>query len=167
MTELSQQDQQELIEEFDVVLVPEFQSHIVYPKVPEDMKALALCGKKWKPEAYNGDVEADVFICHDCVDAAVALLVETDHALLTITRDLATLVDATVRLSNLTEGTVGKVLEATPMLNAVVEDGQAYADKQEAKVIARVNRQIEKAEAKRVADEAKAKAKKKKKKGKK
>lgn len=133
-------------DEYDVVLLPEEQKHIVYPRVPEDLKALALCGKKWKPSTYAPS--ADVFMCPDCVDVAVELLVEADGALVSILQEFTKVVDAATRLNNITASAMDTVLSATPALNVVVDEGHEYAEKQEAKALAKLQRRMEKEAAK-------------------
>jgi hypothetical protein len=124
-------------EQYDVVLLPEDMAHIVFPQVPIDLKALALCGKKWKPKQYNADVPVDMFTCPDCVEESVALLVEAHGALTLVMERLAYIQEGV-------EGTSLEVADSIPRLLDTLRVGNEYADKQEAKVIAKLNRRLDK-----------------------
>lgn len=124
--------------DYDVVLLPEEQAHIVFPEVPMDLKAMALCGKKWKPKHYSADVPVDMFTCPDCVEESVKLLREAHSALLLMTKRLELV---HVVLDQAMEDVTGEI----PTLLTVIEQGNEYADKQTEKAMQKLQRRMDKA----------------------
>lgn len=127
--------------EYDVVLLPEEQAHIVFPEVPIDLKALALCGKKWKPKQYDADVPPDMFTCPDCIEMAVTLLREAHAALLLTTKRLDL-------INHVVDQATEELTLEIPTFLDVIETGNQYAEKQTEKALAKLQRRMDKEAAK-------------------
>lgn len=140
--------------EYDVVLVPEEQAHIVFPQVEAGVKALALCGKVWKPKFYNGEVPLDYFTCPDCVTGAVSLLVEAHQGVVTLTKRLDL-------IQHVVTQTFEEMSLDIPNLLDTIESGEAFREQEEQRLAEKSLRRAEKAEAKAAKAEKKGKKKKK------
>lgn len=104
------------------------QAHIVFPQVPEDLKTLALCGKKMKPKHYDADVPVELPTCPDCADWAVTLLRESDEGLLVMVRRLD-LIEQFVNQAR------DSLVEKMPRFIEITTSGHEYAQRQTEKAL--------------------------------
>lgn len=154
MTQVSEQPNTVDSGDWEVVLVPTEQAHIIYPFVPVGEKALTLCGKKWKVTTNNPS--ADTFTCRDCVDVAVDVMVDNERTIMLTTMAVGSLHEQVQAVIEETRAAIEAVTRPSLMAD-IVENGLAYQGKREAKAEAKALAAEQKAEAKIEKAHAKAK----------